>query len=86
MTEILRPVRRVEAGTSWVKTRLVSHGITHTVPLRAGKSIGGASGFVGQGRSLNSPLAKLRPGPQDPLHRVLPAEIDPIVMLAQRQE
>ena len=35
---------------------------------------------------LGQPLAKLRPGPQDPLHRVLPAEIDPIVMLAQRQE
>jgi putative transposase len=32
------------------------------------------------------PLANLRPGPKDPLHRVLPAEIDQIVTLAQSQE
>ena len=31
-------------------------------------------------------LANLRPGPQDPLHRVLPAEIDQIVTLAKSQE
>jgi transposase InsO family protein len=35
---------------------------------------------------LGQPLANLRPGSQDPLHRVLPAEIDQIVALAQRQE
>jgi len=32
------------------------------------------------------PLANLRPGSQDPLHRVLPAEIEQIVTLAQSQE
>ena len=32
------------------------------------------------------PLANLRPGPKEPLHRVLPAEIDQIVTLAQSQE
>ena len=32
------------------------------------------------------PLTNLRPGPTDPLHRVLPEEIDQIVTLAQRQE
>lgn len=32
------------------------------------------------------PLANLRPGSQDPLHRVLPAEIEQIVTLAQDQE
>jgi putative transposase len=32
------------------------------------------------------PLANLLPGPKDPLHRVLPAEIDQIVTLAQSQE
>jgi putative transposase len=32
------------------------------------------------------PLANLSPGPKDPLHRVLPAEIDQIVTLAQSQE
>ena len=32
------------------------------------------------------PLANLRPGAKDPLHRVLPAEIDQIVTLAQSQE
>ena len=35
---------------------------------------------------LGQPLANLSPGPQDPLHRVLPAEIDQIVLLAQSQE
>ena len=35
-----------------------------------------------QGQSL----ANLRPGPQDPLHRVLPEEIDQIVTLARREE
>lgn len=34
----------------------------------------------------NQPLANLIPGPKDPLHRVLPEEIDQIVMLAQSQE
>jgi putative transposase len=37
---------------------------------------------VRQGQSL----ANLTPGPKDPLHRVLPAEIDQIVTLAQSQE
>jgi putative transposase len=32
------------------------------------------------------PLANLIPGPKDPLHRVLPAEIDQIVTLARSQE
>jgi len=32
------------------------------------------------------PLANLRPGSQEPLHRVLPEEIDQIVTLAQSQE
>ena len=32
------------------------------------------------------PLANLTPGPKEPLHRVLPEEIDPIVTLAQSQE
>jgi hypothetical protein len=32
------------------------------------------------------PLVNLLPGPKDPLHRVLPEEIDPIVTLAQSQE
>ncbi len=32
------------------------------------------------------PLANLTPGPTDPLHRILPAEIDQIVALARRQE
>ena len=32
------------------------------------------------------PLANLIPGPKDPLHRVLPGEIDQIVTLAQSQE
>ena len=32
------------------------------------------------------PLANLSPGPQEPLHRVLPEEIDQIVTLAQSQE
>jgi putative transposase len=32
------------------------------------------------------PLANLRPGPQEPLHRVLPAAIGQIVTLAQSQE
>jgi putative transposase len=32
------------------------------------------------------PLANLSPGPKNPLHRVLPAEIDQIVTLAQSQE
>ena len=32
------------------------------------------------------PLGNLRPGSRDPLHRVLPEEIDQIVMLAQSQE
>ena len=31
-------------------------------------------------------LANLRPGPKDPLHRVLPGEIDQIVTLAKSQE
>jgi hypothetical protein len=35
-----------------------------------------------QGQSL----AKLRPGPQDALHRVLSAEIDQIVKLARSEE
>jgi len=35
-----------------------------------------------QGQSL----ANLQPGPQDPLHRVLPAEIDQIVTLARQEE
>ena len=35
-----------------------------------------------QGQSL----ANLLPGPKDPLHRVLPVEIDQIVTLAQSQE
>jgi putative transposase len=35
---------------------------------------------------LGQRLANLRPGPQAPLHRVLPAEIDQIVTLAGRQE
>ncbi len=35
-----------------------------------------------QGQSL----ANLRPGPQDPLHRVLPEELDAIVTLARSQE
>ena len=35
-----------------------------------------------QGQSL----ANLRPGPSDPLHRVLPAEIDQIVTLARSEE
>ena len=32
------------------------------------------------------PLANLIPGPKDPLHRVLPAELDAIVTLARSQE
>ena len=32
------------------------------------------------------PLANLIPGPKEPLHRVLPEEIDQIVTLAQSQE
>ena len=35
---------------------------------------------------LGQPLANLIPGPKDPLHRVLPEEIDQIVRLAQSQE
>ena len=32
------------------------------------------------------PLANLIPGPKDPLHRILPAELDQIVTLARSQE
>ena len=40
-----------------------------------------------QGQSRQGrPLANLIPGPKDPLHRVLPQEIDQIVTLAQSQE
>jgi transposase InsO family protein len=35
---------------------------------------------------LGQPLANLRPGSQDPLHRVLPEEVAQIVTLAQSQE
>jgi putative transposase len=35
---------------------------------------------------LGQPLANLLPGSREPLHRVLPAEIDQIVTLAQSQE
>lgn len=35
---------------------------------------------------LGQPLANLRPGSKEPLHRVLPEEVDQIVALAQSQE
>jgi transposase InsO family protein len=41
--------------------------------------------WQGQARQ-GLPLANLNPGPQDPLHRVLPEEIDQIVTLANSQE
>ena len=41
--------------------------------------------WQGQARQ-GLPLANLNPGPKDPLHRVLPEEIDQIVTLAKTQE